>query len=347
MKRHQRIVISALVAVTIVLLYVMPEKPTYTASALFARDQSSAKSNVNVTVKSDSNNVSRSDHVLLTLAIENGNAAELTDFYASISAPGFEWDQNRFSSQLPVTIPARSTAVRTVPLAALAQSGSYNVVVSYNWTLASYHGSVLSIGPIRMTGGLFGEDKWIRFGGRLKDLALPIVLAALGFLFQQQQKNREERQQVRQNILPLVMTLAEQHYMPIVRGARLLIDDHEKWRANYPQSSIEKVFFDTLFVLKRMDHLRRDKGQIFFQDGAGEKMASDVWFVLREGLHLALGEANVALPLKEIQINDGFPEFQPKILKFKKSLQVFQQYVATNGDEFRLLEVIRPDSSGI
>jgi len=181
----------------------------------------------------------------------------------------------------------------------------------------------------------------------LKDLALPIVLAALGFLFQQQQKNREERQQVRQNILPLVMTLAEQHYMTIVRGARLLIDDHEKERANYPQSSIEKVFFDTLFVLKRMDHLRRDKGQIFFQDGAGEKMASDVWFVLREGLHLALGEANVALPLKEIEINDGFPEFQPKILKFKKSLQVFQQYVATNGDEFRLLEVIRPDSSGI
>jgi hypothetical protein len=90
-----------------------------------------------------------------------------------------------------------------------------------------------------------------------------------------------------------------------------------------------------------MDHLRRSKGQIFFQNGLAERIAADSWFVLREGLLSALGEANVALALKDMAVDDGFAEFQPKILKFKKCLEGFRGYINTNRDEFeRYLKLV-------
>jgi hypothetical protein len=366
MKPRVIVLIAIAFAAVLLALFFVPEKNTFTSSALFASDANSAKSKVNVTLHLDRNQVSRGQNLLLTMTVQNDNAAALAGFYASLSAPGFEWDASKFSSQLPTNIASKSTLTRVVPLTALAQSGSYNVVVLYNWNLDAFRSSSLTVGPIRMV-GLWGEENWLRFGRRLaqltKDLTLPIVLAVLGYIFQrlqsrrdryfqlsqgrrdraarEQEAIRQEREQVRQNILPLVMTLAEQHYMPIVRGARLLIDDHKKLKEHRPDSSEEKIFFDTLFLLKRMDHLRRSKGQIFFQNGLAERIAADSWFVLREGLLSALGEANVALALKDMAVDDGFAEFQPKILKFKKCLEGFRGYINTNRDEFeRYLKLV-------
>ena len=323
-----------------VALFLSPEGSTLKSSALFARDPYSKETLLDVDAHLDRNVLSREDTVLLEINVRNNNPDPITEFHTSISAPGFEWTQQDVDRQLPVSLPAGSSATAFVPLKALANSGSYNIFLFYSWNKKSRYSSAVSIGPIKMA-GVFGLDSWNRFLARgsqlIKDLTLPIVLAVLGYYFQLKQKNRDERQEVRQNILPLVMNLAERHYMPIVRSARLLIVDYNSHQSGAGGAPIDKVFFDVMFLLKRMDYLRRDKGQIFFQDSAAEAIAGDAWFILREKLLLVLGDLQVGLALQKIGNDDGYAEFAGKRYQYllQPAFSGFQTWIASDPDEFK------------
>lgn len=334
---HRRRIVAfyaALVVASVAaLLFLVPEKSDFKSSALFARDTYSRESHVDLEAYIDQNLISKGDNVKLEINIRNSNLEPITDLHASIAAPGFGWTAEDLNRQLSPSLSADSTISASIPLSALANSGSYNIVVFFSWDKKSHYTSMVSVGPVRMA-GLLGQDRFARFLSRgsqlVKDLTLPIVLAILGYYFQllqgirdakrrrqdrkieaqrqREQEKREESQQVRQNILPLVMSLAERHYMPIVRASRLLIIDYQTFLST-PTASLDKVFFDALFLLKRMDYLRRDKGQIFFQDGRAEAIASDAWLILREKMLSTLGDMQVGLALEKIGNEDGFADF--------------------------------------
>jgi len=250
-----------------VVLFLTPEKTDFRSSALFARDASSKDTHVDVAAHLDRSILTKDDMAILEVNIQNNNPEPLTDFHFSIAAPGFGWNPEEAKTEIPDTVAANSAVTASIPLKALANSGSYNISIFYSWNRQSRYSSAISLGPLKMA-GIFGQDNWSRFLARL---TLPIVLAGLGYYFQLRQKTRDERQQVRQNILPLVMSLAERHDMPIVTSARILIGHYyDLTQKNPPASSLDEVSFDALFLLKRMDYLRRDKGQIFFQDNAAE-----------------------------------------------------------------------------
>jgi hypothetical protein len=369
-------------------LFFAPEKITPLSSALFARDPYAKESRVEVGARLDRNVLSKGDQAILEVNIQNNNTDPLTEFHASITAPGFEWDQGNAEKQLSGSVPAGSSMNAAIPLRAMSRSGTYTVSVFYSWTKKSRYSSAVSLGPLKME-GLFSQDHWSRFLGRgnqlIKDLTLPIVLAVLGYYFQLRQsvrdakrqrierrdeirrqsaenareeqrrdaeklrneqrqneeKTRDERQQVRQNILPLVMSLAERHYMPIVTSARVLIGHYDLTKKQPPGSSLDEVSFDTLFLLKRMDYLRRDKGQIFFQDNAAEALAADAWFVLREKLRSVLGDSEVELALQKMGNDDRFADAKRYQMHIQSPSKKFQKWVASDAKEFeRYLELV-------
>lgn len=287
-------------------LFLAPEKSDFRSSALFARDSAAKDTHVEVATRLDRNILYKDDTAQLQVTFQNDNTDALDNLQVSIAAPGFEWTQTD-ANKLNGTLAANSSVSATIPLRALSRSGTYNILILYSWSKKSRYGSALSLGPLKMV-GVLGWDNWSRF---LKSLTLPIVLAALGYYIQLKQKTRDERQQVRQNILPLVMTLAESHYMPIVRSAHFLIKHYERDKA-IAGATYEETFFDTLFLLKRMDYLRRDKGQIFFQDGAAEKLARDLWLLLREKLRSKFTDAQVELALQKMGNDDSFADFTAK-----------------------------------
>jgi hypothetical protein len=332
-------------------LFFAPEKITPLSSALFARDPYAKESHVDVGARLDRNILSKGDQAILEVNIQNNNTDPLTEFHASITAPGFEWSQRNAEKQLSGSVPAGSSLSAAIPLRAMARSGTYTVSVFYSWTKKSRYSSSVSLGPLKME-GLFSQDHWSRFLGRgnqlIKDLTLPIVLAVLAYYFQLQQKARDERQQVRQNILSLVMTLAERHYMPIVTSALNVIQHYQKLKDKDPVTSPEEVFFDVMFLLKRMDYLRRDKGQIFFQDNAAESIARQAWFVVRNKLRSVLAddkskfpEEQVELALQKIGNDDRFSDSKRYWLHLQTSFTGFQKWLAADPTEFeQYLDVV-------
>ena len=358
-------------------LFFAPEKIAPLSSALFARDPYAKESHVDVGARLDRNILGKGDQAILEVNIQNNNTDPLTEFHASITAPGFEWSQENAEKQLSGALPAGSSMSAAIPLRAMARSGTYTVSVFYSWTKKSRYSSAVSLGPLKME-GVFSQDHWSRFLGRgnqlIRDLTLPIVLAVLGYYFQLRQsvrdakrqrverrdeirrqsaeklrdeqkqneeKTRDERQQVRQNILPLVMSLAERHYMPIVTSARVLIGHYDLTKKQPPGSSLDEVSFDTMFLLKRMDYLRRDKGQIFFQDNAAEALAADVWFVIREKFRFVLGESEVELVLQKMGHDDRFADAKRYQMHFQTPSRNFQKWVVSNTKEFeRYLELV-------
>ena len=321
-----------------VVLFLTPEKTDFRSSALFARDASSKDTHVDVAAHLDRSILTKDDMAILEVNIQNNNPEPLTDFHFSIAAPGFGWKPEEAKTEIPDTVAANSAVAASIPLKALANSGSYNISIFYSWNRESRYSSAISLGPLKMA-GIFGQDNWSRFLARL---TLPIVLAGLGYYFQLRQKTRDERQQVRQNILPLVMSLAERHYMPIVTSARILIGHYyDLTQKNPPASSLDEVSFDALFLLKRMDYLRRDKGQIFFQDNAAEALAADAWFVLREKLRSVLGDSDVELALQKMGNDDRFADSKRYRMHLQIPFNKFQRWIASNQNEFeRYLQLV-------
>jgi hypothetical protein len=117
-------------------------------------------------------------------------------------------------------------------------------------------------------------------------------------LNQDAQTKREQRQEVRNIILPFVHALAEKHYMPIVRSAVVLMTDAGRWKSAGDASAKEKYlklcFYDFVVILKRMTYLRKDKGQVFFQNRQGEAIVSSVWTIARNECQSVFGEDGIS-----------------------------------------------------
>jgi hypothetical protein len=152
--------------------------------------------------------------------------------------------------------------------------------------------------------------------------------------YEEAKRQQQDREQVRDMILLLMNQLTEQHYMPIVRAARLLIAD---WRSSKPaptKAAQEKNVFNLLFLIKRMDYLRQTKGQIFFQNRLGESIAANAWFVLREKFLKLVGDEQMGQAIKLIGVNDGFADFSPHRLRFRKATEAFVDWTNAHPEDF-------------
>jgi hypothetical protein len=256
---------------------------------------------VRVFLVTDKKIVSPGELLQLSVRFDNSTDSDLTAEIRGLDEPGFA-PQKEATGSFPIV---KGSSVDVAPLKLLPSTdrGRYRFTLSYVLTEKSgkTHAGLLSsaIVEIKSPEALRSERFWRRVVGLLKDLTLPIFLAGLGFWFQRRQTNRDNeareksdkasrRQEIWQTILPQFYKLSEEHYLPIVRSLVLM----DRFRVTDPTSAskdqIDRLLFEFLFLLVRMDLLRRQRGQFFFRSRKGEEVVSLAWKILLLGSERAL-----------------------------------------------------------
>ncbi len=118
------------------------------------------------------------------------------------------------------------------------------------------------------------------------------------------QAAESRRQEIWKTILPQFYALSEEYYLPIVRSLRMI----DQFRIETPHmvpdkaesETMNRLLFEYLFLLLRMDLLRRKKGQLFFKSRNGEKVATRAWKVMILGSEKHIGRAHMDAALEKI-----------------------------------------------
>lgn len=153
----------------------------------------------------------------------------------------------------------------------------------------------------------------------IKDLALPLLLAYLAYIFQKRQKDRDDlvkqnaddreyKVQVRNIQLPRFQEYAEKHYLPIIASIRLLRRDFEP-----SEPRLELVLYRLAIFLKRMQRLREERGGVFFQDRKAESILQAAWFCFNHHVEEKLGLENRDALLALTRLDEDFAGFQAKM----------------------------------
>jgi hypothetical protein len=137
-----------------------------------------------------------------------------------------------------------------------------------------------------------------------------------------------ERQEVRRLLLTRVMELAEQHYLPFVTHARVILIEAGKIRDKKPDAAPDKLFLHVLFLLKRMDIFRLTKGGIFFKTRGGERAVGAAWYLLKVGIYSALGDENTASALKLVRIKWDYATYKTQLTTLDPAWTEFQSWLA-------------------
>ncbi|HEY2860004.1 MAG TPA: hypothetical protein VGJ21_16400 [Terracidiphilus sp.] len=137
-----------------------------------------------------------------------------------------------------------------------------------------------------------------------------------------------ERQEVRRLLLERVMALAEQHYLPFVGIARLILNEADKIATGRADASAEKLFFQVLLLLRRMETFKLTKGGIFFSSRDGERAVGAAWYLLRIGMYAALGDAEVAQALKVVKSDWDYATYLAEFPKLDALWKKFQAWLA-------------------
>lgn len=202
----------------------------------------------------------------------------------------------------------------------------------FSWT--GEDGSSSNLG---ITFGDFVAREWyerlgVRFYSFIKDFALPIVLVALGLLYQSWDKKRENRRQREDqeraqtlqtwnSMLPTSHRYATRHYMPVAAAADGVLDSLKNYRKALSDKEKSKAdqwsergFYSMGLLGRRLRHLGESIGGFYFKDRVGEELAKHSVNGFR-GLYYwadSLRLKNFSLLLDNIDPNETYGTFEQK-----------------------------------
>jgi hypothetical protein len=307
-------IILGVVAVCLALraLYLFPGTTNEIQGETISVSQVADMKDVRVFLITDKKIVNPDERLQLFVRVDNSTDSDLTAEIRGLDEPGFVF-QRGTTGGFPV-VKGSSVEIARLELLPSTDRGRYRFTLSYVLTEKSgkTHAGWLSsaIIEIKSPAASQSERFWRRLVGLLKDLTLPIFLAGLGVWFQLKQSARDRqekilqtnrdteareksekasrRQEIWQTILPQFYKLSEEHYLPIVRSLILMDRFRVKDPASASKDQIDRLLFEFLFLLFRMDLLRRQRGQFFFRSRKGEEVVSLAWKILLLGSERAL-----------------------------------------------------------
>jgi hypothetical protein len=275
----------------------------------------------------------------LVLRFENGTDQPLHDLkIIDALEPGFSPQTLHLkSSVLP-----KGGAVETEPvdLVPSTNRGKFRVTVRYQVTDQQnvVHESTIASTPITLRDEA-REQRYLFIRRIVSFFTLPLILGVLGLWFQRWQIRRDEdaktkagaesrRQEIWKTILPQFYALSEEYYLPIVRSLRMI----DQFRIETPHmvpdkaeaETMNRLLFEYLFLLLRMDLLRRKKGQLFFKSRNGEKVATRAWKVMILGSEKHIGRARMDAALEKITADTTYKQFN-FLLKGSVALQEIEE----------------------
>jgi hypothetical protein len=224
-----------------------------------------------------------------------------------LQAPGFQ--ENDFGKELPPVLkPGQSVTVPGTLLPREDAAGRYGLSVVYEW-LNPAGGTLrrgLQLGPVEVT-------PWWReamLGRRMhvlaRDLALPLLAAALALLYQSREKTRElaqDRLQIWGNILQQFLGDAQTYYTPVWSSLILLINSAKAMPIGQPVPretfhfllplarrttaggpKTRETFFHFLLFFRRMKFMLDHIASFNFQNRLGEEVAARAWRVFQSNV---------------------------------------------------------------
>jgi hypothetical protein len=138
---------------------------------------------------------------------------------------------------------------------------------------------------------------------------------------------QDERQQVLRLLLTRVMGLAQQHYLPFVSHAKLILIEAGKIQRGELDAEPDKVFLQVLFLLKRMEVFRLSKGGIFFKTRSGERAVSAAWILLKLNLYAAIGDIHTAAALKIVESDWDYHTYKTKLGELDEAWKQFESWL--------------------
>lgn len=265
--------------------------------------------------------VLQADTVRIYLRIENRSGAAIQDVRIDhIDATGFERIKPCWASKLPVCgqgfDPAgaprgqlgdleKSRAINLWgSLKPTGQHGARPVLVAISWTGPEGRRSSgnLLVGPIEITSYplVLGRSSLSFF----KDMAFPILLGFLAFIFQRLQ---QERAQVQQRV-DLIAKSAHENAKNLLRICTYLVR-FKRYLAR-KQEGHELILYYFLLALKAMDDLSVKEGGIFLRDQRGEEAVIQCWTALQKLVENDLKERDLTVVLDALDPSVTFTSFQ-------------------------------------
>lgn len=281
----------------------------------------------------------------LVLRFENGTDQPLHDLrIIDEQEPGFWYKPLKLKdSVLP-----KGGSVETEPidLTPSTNRGRFRVTVRYQVTDQQnmVHEGSIATSPITLRDEA-SEQRYLFIRRIVSFFTLPLLLGIVGIWFQRWQIRRDEdsktkagiesrRQEIWKTILPQFYALSEEYYLPIVRSLRMI----EHFRIEKPlmvpdEATAEKMnrlLFEYLFLLLRMDLLRRKKGQLFFKSRKGEKVATLAWKVMIQGSEKHIGRAYMDAALERMTVDTTYKQFNFLLKESAALLEIEERFRAWN-----------------
>ena len=175
-----------------------------------------------------------------------------------------------------LAVPAGGTAPVRVEIVPDQRTGSAMVTSVFAWQDAKnaprHEG--LELGPVRLISpGLQFVSNSLETGMSLGEtLALPVVIALLGWILQQIHQNHVQERQAWASMLPISHDNNINLYIPLISGITTFqgVLEAEKQGSD----DADEAFFFLLFCFRRMREI--DKG-FYLMDRTGEKLVTDCW----------------------------------------------------------------------
>jgi hypothetical protein len=311
--------IGAVVAAILFVLFWYPETPTFKRSALVAHSGATASKPVEIIARVSGNYVKPGEALDLVVDVTNVGTPALGTPELKVFAPRLDFEPPgpcvalTDASSKVTELATNHTCRFSVRLTANGTAGLDGITALASWN-AGTRTTSLSLGPIRFE-SRFGDDKWARFGRRLTQISLPVILVLLASLFTymqrerdeqitKEQKKREEEQEVRQAILARFMKLSDKCFLPLVTEAALILSESHDVREKVKGSSEDNIFFHMVMLLRKMDELRI-RGGIFFKQRSGEAIAGACWSVLRRTIYGVLTDKGAQLAKDKLKLEDS------------------------------------------
>jgi hypothetical protein len=198
----------------------------------------------------------------------------------------------------------------------------YEILLIFEWRQeARIVQNSLLVGPLAVTRV---KDCWLRAGNSLyvvcKDLALPLALVALTFLFSQLANDAADRhhererftEQVRETLARMLVVNrrdAQRFYLPLLAAASLLVarlrDRRHNWR--------REAFFHLMTFLRVMQRIKDENGGLFLKSRKGENVIASVWWIFKPAAEDRFTPKRYAAALDEIGTKESYSRFLAKL----------------------------------
>jgi hypothetical protein len=341
------LIVLAVVVVVVWQLYTFPERTNETQqSAVVVSSSPPGLKDLHVRLWVSDSVVAPGGSAKMALRFENGTGQELTGLRIETTEPGF-------AAQPLVpknTVLAKgATELPEIELKPSVDHGKYRITVRYWVTDANglEHEGAISTTPVVVRDEA-AEKRYLvyrRVVSLFRDLTLPLVLALLGLWFQISQAKRDERlksrdaaesrrQEIWTTILPHFYALSENCYLPIVRSLRMIehfrIEKPKVDPDNKEKEQMNHLLFEYLYLLVRMDGLRRKQGQVFFKCRKGEEVATLAWKVVMRGSERHIGRAYMDAALEKLTVDTTYKQFNFLLKESGALHEVEERFLAWN-----------------